>query len=110
MRPRPWLLPTALALLLAGALALTNPGPSAFAAHYADRLNREVLSQAGLTGTLGELLGGVTQSALEGVLREEARRTDLLLLSIYRLPLAGEDLQAVGVLGRFITLQGPGGP
>lgn len=107
MTRRSWLLPTALAVLLVAALALTNPGPDAFAAHYADRLEREVTAQAGWTGTLGELLGGVTQAALEGVLRDQVRRTDLGVLSIYRLPLAGEDLEAVGVLGRFLTVQGP---
>lgn len=107
MTRRSWLLPTALAVLLVAALALTNPGPDAFAAHYGDRLNREVTTQAGLDGALGELIGGVTQTALEGVLRDQVRRTDLGIASLYRLPLAGDDLEAIGVLGRFVTIQGP---
>jgi methylaspartate ammonia-lyase len=94
--------------LLAAVLVLTNPDREAFAMAYADRLNEEVADQLGLQGPLGELLGGVTQSALEAAIAQQARRTDYLVASVYTLPAAGEDLRVLGVLGQFVRLGGGG--
>jgi hypothetical protein len=107
MDPRRWALPAALAVLLVVAFAITNPDKRAFATAYADRLNTEVTSQSGLTGPFGQLLGGLTQTAIEGLLMSQTQRQDYLVASVYTVPMAGPDLRVLGVLGHFITLQQP---
>jgi len=107
MPPRRWALPAALAVLMLVAMAMTNPDRQAFAATYADRLNSEVTANSGLTGPFGQLLGGLTQNALESALSAQARRQNYLVVSVYTVPMAGPDLQALGLLGHFITLQRP---
>ncbi len=95
--------------LLLAALALTNPDEEAFARSYADRLNAELAAELGLQGALGELLGGVTQRALEAALVDQVERRNYVVASIFTLRTASEDLQALGLLGRFVTLSGPNG-
>ncbi len=107
MRSPRWALPAALAVLLLVAMAMTNPDRHAFATAYADRLNRDVTAHSGLSGPFGELLGGLTQNALEGALAAQARRQNYLVASVYTVPMSGPDLRALGLLGHFITLQEP---
>lgn len=107
METRRWALPVALLVLLVVAFAMTNPDKEAFAATYADRLNSQVSAQAGLSGPIGQLVGGLTQSAIQGVLAAQATRQNLVVASIYTVPMAGPDLRVLGVLGHFITLEQP---
>lgn len=107
MATRRWALPAALVVLLIVAMAMSNPDKKAFASTYADRLNRDVTAHSGLSGPFGELLGGITQNALEGVLLAQAQRQDYLVASVYTVPMSGQDLRALGFLGHFITLSQP---
>lgn len=93
-----------LSILLAAVLVLTNPDEQDFARAYADRLNAELADEIGLRGPVGDIIGGVTQRALESALAEEVRRTDYLVASVFRLPAAREDLRVLGFLGQFVTL------
>ena len=97
-----------LVVLLAALLVFTNPDPEHFARAYADELNAEVAQELGLDGPLGELLGGVTQAALERAIEREAQRTNYVVASVYTLPAAGEDVRVLGVLGQFVQLSGGG--
>ncbi len=109
MRTPRWALPLALVALLVVAFAMSNPDTRQFAASYADRLNTQLTAQSGLSGPLGQLLGGVTQNAIESALSSQARRRNYLVASVYTVPMAGPDLRALGLLGHFITLQSPSG-
>ena len=102
-RPR-WALPAALAALLVVAFVMTNPDKKAFTTAFADRLNSQVVSA---NDPIGQLLGGLTQNAIQGVLENQTRRTNYLVASVYTVPMAGPDLRVLGVLGHFITLQQP---
>lgn len=101
---RPLLL--VLAVLLAGVLALTNPTEERFAEAYAGRVQTELLRELELDGTIGNVLSGFARPALESALADGVRRDDLFVASVYTLPLTGEDLRALGILGRFVTLSG----
>jgi hypothetical protein len=102
-----WALPLALVALLIVAFAMTNPDKGQFAATYADRFNAQLAAQAGLTGTVGQILGGVTQNAIEAALSAQAKRQNYLVASVYTVPMSGPDLRVLGVLGHFYTLQKP---
>lgn len=95
-----------LVIVLAGVFVYTNPDRQDFARVYADRLNAEIADQLGLQGPLGNLIGGVTQSALESAIEQEVRRTNYLVASVFTLPAAGEDLRVLGLLGQFVRLSG----
>jgi hypothetical protein len=85
-------------------LYLSNPDTEAFTARYADDLNVEVARELGLTGQVGQLLGGVSQALLQDALERQARRDDYLIASVFTIPTSGEDLRVLGVAGRFISL------
>jgi len=104
-----WALPLALFVLLVVAFAMTNPDKGQFANTYADRLNAQLTQHSGLTGPFGQLLGGVTQNALQAALESQARRQNYLVASVYTVPMSGRDLRALGILGHFYTLQAPSG-
>lgn len=97
-----------LVILLAAMLVTTNPDREQFARAYADDLNAEVARELGLRGPLGELIGGVTQAALEQAIEQEAQRTNYVVASVYTLPAAGEDVRVLGILGQFFPLSGGG--
>lgn len=102
-----WALPLGLFLLLVVAFAITNPDKEQFASAYADKMNSQLTAQSGLTGPLGQLLGGVTQNAIQAALKSQARRENYLVASVYTVPMSGPDLRVLGVLGHFYTLQAP---
>lgn len=97
-----------LAVALVAALALTNPSEDRFAAVYADRANAELVRELGLSGVVGELLGGFAHGAIETALAERVERRDLGVASLFTLPRPGEDVRALGVLGRIVPLSGGG--
>jgi hypothetical protein len=86
-------------------LYLSNPDTEAFAAHYADRINAEVARELGFSGPVGQLLGGVSQTFIQDALERQTRRADYLIASVFTVPTAGEDLRALGIAGRFISLK-----
>jgi cation transport regulator ChaC len=90
--------------LIAVLLYLTNPTTEAFAAEYADQINAEVARELGMTGPVGQLLGGLSQTLIQDALESQVRRDDYLLASVFALPRAGEDLRVLGLAGRFISL------
>lgn len=91
-------------VLIVVVLFLSNPDTEAFAARYADRINTELAQDLDLTGPVGQLLGGVSQSLIADALEEQTRRDNYLVASVFTLPQAGEDLRVLGVAGRFISL------
>jgi hypothetical protein len=85
-------------------LYLSNPDTEAFAARYADDLNAEVARELGITGQVGQLLGGVSQALIQDALERQTRRADYLIASVFTVPTGGEDLRVLGIAGRFISL------
>ena len=70
-----------LIVVLAG-LVLTNPSKANFAERYADRVNAELAEDLGLTGdgiggTLGNLVGGLSQRAIQDYLEQQTKRAKL---------------------------------
>lgn len=98
----------ALAVLLAAVavLVLTNPSRDDFARYYADRASAEVARELGVSGTLGDVLGGAAQTLLETALRETVERQSYLLASTFTVPTAEEDPSYLGIAGTFVPLSG----
>ena len=97
-----------LLLAVLGLLGLTNPTTEQFAIRYADRINAELAADLGLEGPVGDLLGGLTQRAIEGALVEQTRRSNYGIASVFTVPRGGEDLRVLGIAGQFVTLSGEG--
>lgn len=95
-----------LAVLLAAIaiLAVTNPDRDDFARFYADRASAEVARELGLSGPIGDAIGGAAQGFLESALRERVHRRDWLLASVYTVPAAGTDPVWLGLAGTFLPL------
>lgn len=99
----------AVATLLAAVavLIVTNPDRDDFARFYADRASAEVARELGVEGPLGDVLGGAAQALLEGALRDQVARRNLLLASTYSVPTADEDPVFLGIAGTFVRLSEP---
>jgi hypothetical protein len=95
-----------LAALLAAVavLVLTNPSRDDFARFYADRASAEVARELGVSGALGDVLGGAAQSLLETALRESVDRRSWLLASTFTVPTAEEDPVYLGIAGTFVPM------
>lgn len=91
-------------VLIVVVLFMSNPDEEAFAARYADEINAELARDLDLTGPVGQLLGGVSQSLIQDTLEQQTRRENYLLASVFTIPMAGEDLRVLGIAGRFIEL------
>lgn len=87
-------------------LVLTNPSRDDFARFYADRASAEVARELGVSGTLGDVLGGAAQSLLEAALRDRVDRRSWLLASTFTVPTAEEDPVYLGIAGTFVPLSG----
>lgn len=94
----------AAALAIVALLALTNPDRDDFARFYADRASAGVARELGVSGPLGDVLGGAAQSLLEAAVRDVVDRRDFLLASTYTVPTAEEDPLYLGVAGTFVPL------
>lgn len=96
----------ALAALLAAlaAAVLSNPSRDDFARFYADRASAEVAREVGVSGPLGDLVGGAAQALLEPALRDAVTRREYLVASTYTVPAAEEDPVYLGAFGTFVPL------
>lgn len=91
--------------VLVGLLILTNPKVDDFARFYADRASVEVTRELGLSGPIGDAVGGATQAVLENALGERVHRRDWLVASVYTVPAGGVDPVWLGVAGTFVPLE-----
>lgn len=96
-----------LSIALVGVLTFSNPTTEDFSQRYADEMNRDVVQALGLSGDLGNLLGGATQNLIAEVLARETVRNNYVVASVFNVPLPGEDLRVLGVAGQFIPLNQP---
>ena len=94
------------AVLLAAlaVLVLTNPSRDDFARFYADRASAEVARELGVSGTLGDVIGGAAQSLLETALRDSVDRRSWWRVAEVPFPDGPVDagLYATGAIDRTI--------
>ncbi len=100
----PRALAAAAVLAAVAVLVVTNPGRDDFARFYADRASAQVARELGVSGPLGDVLGGAAQSLLEAALRERVAHRDFLLAGTFTVPTAAEDPVYLGIAGTFVRL------
>lgn len=91
--------------VVTGLLIVANPEREDFARFYADRTSVEVARELGLSGPIGDAIGGATQSLLETALRERVHRRDWLVASVYTVPAGGVDPVWLGIAGMFLPIE-----
>lgn len=91
-------------LLILVVLFVSNPDEAEFAAKYADDINTELARELELTGAVGQLLGGLSQTLIQDAIEQQTRRENYGVASVFTLPRAGEDLRVVGIAGQLIAL------
>jgi hypothetical protein len=100
-----------LLLALVVVLAVTNPGPDAFAEFAEDNVTEQLRAVADDLSA-GDFLGGLGGVAAGALVRRHADRDNYLVASVYTLDLDGrardaEDWTFLGVAGLFIELHRP---
>jgi hypothetical protein len=89
-------------LLVAVFMAVTNPGMDQFREHL---VQGAATSEAATT--LGRLVDRVARQVSSEVLLAGAKRTDLLVASLYRTEINGQEYVWLGVFKQFIQVAGP---